>query len=440
MRTYRYGNIDVQWDPSSWDTALEGTDHNGVKFCVPRATGWFAHPMFLECFPEGSFETLGDVLAWLNENYEYFGTQSPDLTMLVSHAGVFRNQGFESEFYLDSRYSEDLPICRIQGFSGSDERVLFEDTNPSRRTIYFHYIHFLADQVLMYSSVVRDDDDEEQYYFDLNNYTFRPHFKRMSLPKEYNPVYLGLELEISTTLSIPEIQAIVMDMEPKQELFFYFKSDSSIGGRYQNLIELVTHPMSSKRMRREFRIFFKKLEKLVEAKGPGAHLGDYFDLSRTLNNGLHIHVDNQAFIPSSGRTQYHQNRFLTVFNQWDSDFQSWLKKITKRPSLPKDNDYCQPHPGMVGYTLARRLKDGQKYSEHHSACHTASYTTEVRVFYGLFNLQHICACIEIVDAVYNFTIDPPLSCLKRKFKETFTDWVLQQPGYRNAKKVLKECV
>lgn len=282
-----------------------------------------------------------------------------------------------------------------------------------------------------------------------NNYSFRPEYEYLSLDHDLAHVFFGMELEVSTKLSTQELQYIVTEIEPKQRPFFYSKQDSSITGRYaENLVELVTMPCTPKYLKRSWRIFFDKLESLIPE---GRSIEDYFDTATNLNNGLHIHIGNDAFIGfdtsrgrynTHGSTSLHNNRFLTAFNQWTPDFQEWLQQISRRPSRPSDNEYCHVHHSFDGYTLARRIRRGAdpRRTDRHAACHTNGVTTEVRVWQGIFNLKHIHSCIELTLAMLNFTMYGNSRLNSRTFVEDFTNYVEKQQGYTNAKEVLRSCV
>ena len=261
------------------------------------------------------------------------------------------------------------------------------------------------------------------------------------LPNE--PLFFGMELEASTKLSRQEIQYIVTKVEPEQEAFFFFKSDSSISGRYDVLTEIVTMPMTVRYAKRAWSLFFRKLEQLAAAKGK--EVKDYFDVSTELTNGLHIHLSKAGFDAGEYSLESHKKRFVTAWNLWDRESQEFYQKISKRRELPRNSTYFHTHPRMDGYTLARRLSRGTGITTRndgemrHSTCHETSKTVELRVFQGVFDLNHILACIDVTKATFDFARECPISKFNRHYTSKFKHWLSCQPGFKHAKEAVK-CV
>lgn len=385
--------------------------------------------------------------AWRNPRWND-NTLLTELFVIEDPAAVGGGGG-SSNFLLVS-----LPVPEEDTSSLSSYRVrtIMWDNDYDSRDRSYSLVRFIfrptSDTVV--SSYPEEFSSLPRFWLQRNNYTFRPEYEHLTLDGDLSHILFGMELEISTRLSMAELQYIVTCVEPKQRPFFYGKSDSSITGRYRdNLIELVTMPCSPRFLKKNWSTFFKKLMALV----PEGHtLGDYFDLSPNLNNGLHIHVSNDAFIGfdtnrgrnTTGRQKsLHHGRFMTALNQWTPEFQDWLQRITRRPRRPSDNEYCHVHRSFDGYTLARRIRRGTEGnsvpSDRHAACHTNGVTTEVRVWQGIFNIEHILSCIELTLAMINFTAYGNSRVNSMNFRVMFHDYVEKQQGYNYAKEVLRSC-
>lgn len=253
-------------------------------------------------------------------------------------------------------------------------------------------------------------------------------------------VMFGMELEVSTKLSMREIQYIVTEVEPKQEPFFIGKQDGSINGKYGNYIELVTVPCTPGYLRREWRTFFSKLDSLARSKGHT--IGDYFDTSRQLNNGLHIHVSRNKFFGYEDlrNKSIHMRKFITVFNSDDSNTKSLVQQFTGRPTKYYENQYCKPGQEIKGLSLVRRLRGRDLVVGKYSSCNEKNtHTVEVRVYQGIFDIDHIIRCIEFTRAVFNFCAEMSHRMHGLQFKYNFQDWLFKQNGYRPVKMELKQC-
>lgn len=289
------------------------------------------------------------------------------------------------------------------------------------------------------TDVNRSEPSNNRDYFNVRNYSWRPsRFEFFSKDKERTELYFGLEIEVSTRLSSHELQTIVTKMEPKQDIFFYFKSDSSISGEYEYNYEIVTMPCTPAYHKEQWRILFKKLDELLA----GRELSEFFDTGDRLTNGIHIHVSKNAFIQSTRQDQKHMNRFLTAFNIWDKKYTDWLTRVCRRPTDIKGHRFCSTNPQYEGYELSWRLTGKNKsrsVSERHSTAHETSHTVEVRCFQGIFDLNHIIACIEFTEAMFYYVFEAPLSAYTRDFGDKFTQWVVQTGKYRKAKEVMLQC-
>lgn len=231
------------------------------------------------------------------------------------------------------------------------------------------------------------------------NYSFKMDpdtFQWFRSIKSENSVMFGMELEVSTKLSREEIQAIVREVEPKQEPFFIFKRDTSISGKFSNYVELVTVPCTPRYLRTHWKIFFQKLERLCREKG--LKVGDVIDTRSDLSNGLHIHVSRDSFLDIP-----HYNKFLTSWNQWNKSVVSLFNSVSSRPTDYTKNGYCRISSSHDGIVLARRLKGVGSTNRMCVAHDISGKTIEVRLFQGIFDLTHIMRCISFTEAVFEFS-------------------------------------
>lgn len=284
------------------------------------------------------------------------------------------------------------------------------------------------------------------YTFEMNPDDFN-WFRSVS--KESN-VYFGMELEISSKLTPVEIQHIITDVEPKQEPFFIFKRDSTITGRYEHMLEIVTVPCTPRYLRKNWKIFFQKLDRLVQAKGKS--ISDFFDTSNNLNNGLHIHVSKDSFLPGG-----HSKKFLTAWHQWDSDAMGIISDAANRPSGYDSNRWCSIDPAYkktLGTTskvagipkferqraqrsLAKRLKGiecGEKYRTAHDR---NSATIEVRVYQGIFEIGHIIRSISFTEAMFEYCQNIGYTGFDANFARVFTGFIRKNPKFKAIHNIFK---
>jgi hypothetical protein len=67
-------------------------------------------------------------------------------------------------------------------------------------------------------------------------------------------------------------------------------------------------------------------------------------------------------------------------------------------------------------------------------------TSEVRVFAGGFNLEHIKYCLEAVHAMHTFSDKVPIGMVSSPtFPPHFTEWLSTEPRYKRLQKELKVC-
>lgn len=258
-----------------------------------------------------------------------------------------------------------------------------------------------------------------------NHYKFRPEvFEFKKLPNEATPTYLGLEFEVMSNVPISTLQAIVTEVEPRQEPFFYFKHDGTINPEIgDDQYEIVTLPCSPRFLRKNLKLLFDKLDKL----------GLRGEIQTDDTCGLHVHMSSDSFYGSD----FHIKKFITVFNQYDKTNKSFIESLGRRAFT----HYCKNNSNMEGLTLARRLRRGVFSNggngtgdDKYSACRQTTSTVEVRIFKGEFSLDHIKYCMEVVLAMQEYCDKLPLRLISSPlFKSTFTEW-LKGSRYHTLKK------
>lgn len=280
--------------------------------------------------------------------------------------------------------------------------------------------------------------ETESTWGNLRNYSFRMNegiygFFRPTKQERDGELYFGMELEVCTRLSTQEVQYIVTEVSPKQEPFFIMKDDGSINGRYANRMELVTVPATPKYLRKAWSTFFKKVERL--ASKAGKKVKDYFDVATDLNNGLHIHVNRSSF-----HNTMHQRKFIHILNMHDKQTTDFLQFVSGRTNY-LDIQYCCPSDRFKGRTVAYNLKHTAASDSGRGVTSLrSSPTVEVRLFQGIFSLEHVLKCIDFVHALHDYADMTPFSCLNWRFAPKFQEYVLKSNLYRHFRKELKVCV
>jgi hypothetical protein len=419
---------------------------------IPDHSRWTSHPEFINNLRStgATVETFGDIRDWLFDNWtrlkrstnaEFLNSGVFDILGVHLVDNTFRQAQDNATPYAsrDGSWDSFIHVRVLDG--GSPSFLLIPDPEPVvGEPFRVHTIN--RGEIRVVPPARSSSSTIESVWTTLLNYTHRGPSPQvfLSLDNERTSMYFGMELEVNTKLSCQELQLINTEVEPVREPWFYMKHDSSVQGRFDNSVEIVTVPITPRRLKKEWRIFITKLKELTEAKGET--VADYFDMDTDLPNGIHIHCSNEGFVyKDRPEDSAHIRRFSTIFNQWDLANQEFFTAIAKRPNLLEHNEYCYPARSTTGYTLARRLKTPVRSSnERHAACHTGPHTTEVRIFQGIVDLKHILSCIEIVEAVIEYSRFIPKSTYGRNFKNYFNDWLQKQAGLRNAKEVVASCV
>lgn len=238
---------------------------------------------------------------------------------------------------------------------------------------------------------------------------------KRKLPNEGTPVYVGVELEVSTDYEINEL------IDASKELFFVAKQDSSISGRKRNKMELVTVPGSFKYLKKQYALWFNNL--------------DYqkFDCTNDTNNGMHVHIDRRSF-----DDDYHIRNFCWFINNPANT--PFIVAVSDRGSLQAMQTYCPIYNYPPNYTRTQGFKAAHRLIEHsRGATHlkggwAGGKTLEVRIFRGIVSYAAITKNLEFVESVFLFT--QSLRSYREMSLSNYINWLFSQPVNRFA--VLKK--
>lgn len=207
--------------------------------------------------------------------------------------------------------------------------------------------------------------------------------EKIILPEEakLNPVLYGLELELSSDYTVPEM------IDKQEKLFFICKDDSSISGQGSNRYECVTVPMSMAAQKKYWAEWFNNI--------------DYskFDTSLDTTNGIHIHVSRDKFTDEHLRSfvwlfMNPMNKyFFSAFSERSFDSISHYTKFIN----PQGRNLYQIYKNIVGMTHTL-----SKYSVVNL---TKQQTIEVRLFKGVVSFASLVKNLELVEAAYNFSLE-----------------------------------
>ena len=233
----------------------------------------------------------------------------------------------------------------------------------------------------------------------------------MTLPKEYNPVLYGVELECSTDYSAKEL------VWANDEPFLICKSDGSVSGSKRNLVELVTIPASYKAHKVQWAKFFSKLSY------------DNFDCTKNTNNGMHVHIGATHFAGEA-----HVRRFTFFINN-PANFDFFFK-VSER-TMQNINTYCQYSQPVRNRgnsiakapDLAKRIRGSVNFGK--------GTTVEVRIFKGIVSYANIIKNLEVVDSLFHYSKDCSLADMSLG---SYLSWIYKTPAnkYMVLKKFLEQ--
>jgi hypothetical protein len=202
----------------------------------------------------------------------------------------------------------------------------------------------------------------------------------------------GVELEVSTNLSIPNI------VDAPEKTYCFVKQDSSITGSQRNPYEIVSIPATIKVHILSWAQIFSKVGY------------SNFDVTKNTTNGMHIHVDMNAFNNNGGTPdQLHLKHFCWfLINPVNLKFQVEVSERGTAESMEKYSKF----PKFYHTTLPSCFKNSLDYTAHpfRGIVHFKQdrnsgrfITLEVRMFKGIPSLGNIVKNLEYVDSVFDFT-------------------------------------
>jgi len=368
-------------------------------------------PLNIYWLRENSIKTVGDFIHFLNG----IGWNST-LQTLLSPRGVTFDP---NRWVWGTRENDDTDLM-IRTYCSNGNSVL--DLPDMEESLVFKDVTCMG-LGTKFKFKRQKAPSSPQWMYEKQHYKFTPNqFDFKKLANEHSPDYLGLELEVGSDVSMATLQAVVCDVEPKQEPFFYFKHDGSIDMYTEDRFEIVTQPCSPRYLRKNLKIFFEKLEKL----------GLLDKIHTNSSCGVHVHTDSEAF-----NSELHRKKFITVFNQYDKTNKDFIQKLGRRMFT----NYCKNSPSMEGLTVPRRIRRGLyangHSSEKYSSCRQTNSTIEVRIFKGEFNYEHVKYCIDTVLAMKDFCEKLPLRLISSPlFKSEFLSWLRGSKYMKLAKEIL----
>jgi hypothetical protein len=398
---------------------------------------WYQRVVFLSSLPNG---TWGSVVTFVKDNEDQLrrcGITRIDDILTVTGAALTKqvlrvsripdgNTRSSGSSFLFTPVDQDPAAKRHYKYDGVDQQADIPVDGRSRATKVYVFETSYCQAMDSSQPVV---EEEHHTSSEVMNYTYKPEYKFMAMPKEQTECYFGLELEVNSKVPWSDIHRAMTSMVPVQEAFIFAKQDGSISGQFNKCYEIVSHPMSPRRMRVEFTTLFKKLERLVADKG--LEWKEVFDMETT-TTGIHVHVSKGSFTPLS-RT--HKKKFMMLWNNSSPAISDFTAKLACRTL--KGNTYVKPASDYAGRSLAWMLKEG-KNSDRHSSCNETTSTVEVRAFRGQPSLASVRHAIDTTEAMLRFTEQMPNSQLNRHFPRHFKAWLGKQNknSYRNLKMTL----
>lgn len=387
-------------------------------FRIRDQSNWWYDPTFLSELEKPTFRYVIQFLSDTNlkKVRNVFEFLADDVERWLASVSDRRND----DEWLDTEVLTTPTFPTLPTSSDEVFSLFGDEVQPTKPIIVYDGLRGLQDNLayqIYWDRVSGSDRDTSG----VEAWNYKPEYKYFSDKKEKTKLFFGLELEVNTCIPWSDLRKVMTDVAPKQEEFLFAMSDSSIGGEHQYCYEIVSHPMTPRRMRKEYRVFFNKLNNLVAAKGK--KLEDVFDF-QTKSTGIHIHASRRGFA-----SRYHQRRFHTV---WNTDVPAVSKVINKlaRRTL-SGHQYASPDPYFTGRRLGFCLNTRmQSTSDRYHSCTETHNTYEVRVFTGKPELSNILHSIDSVEAMWYYTRDMPLSAFKMGFEKDFTQWLHKQPKQR----------
>lgn len=227
--------------------------------------------------------------------------------------------------------------------------------------------------------------------------------------KEKDPVLVGVELEVSTDYDIREL------IDAAKDPFFVAKQDSSISGEKRNLMELVTAPSSFKYLKRQYALWFNKL--------------DYnkFDVTTSTNNGMHVHIGRDHF-----EDNYHIRNFCWFYNH--PAHAEFLLHISERGSMELLQRWSPLYQFSTSISRTAAFRQVYQWVGSGSFRGVTNFkggwaqakTVEVRLFKGIVSYASIVKNLEFVEATFHFT--KGLTSYRDLTLKGFLTWLKKTPA------------
>ncbi len=422
---------------SFYSEPWEFVDHSGTSLKM-WGEHFFWHPDFYKTV---GIETFGDFVKWWVKNREaLLETEKISRSLLVHmfdysvDFDLIRKRSLrwlrnELAHILDQTYG----IRVVEPYTGYHDFLLCETEDPETPSRFC--IDDFRSMGRLTVKAVPGTSGSETIWSKKRNYTFKMNSEEYGwfrTHKNETNAWFGLELEVSTRLSVQEIQHIITEVEPKQKPFFIFKEDSSVRGRYSNRVEIVTVPASPRYLRVNFKLFFQKLEKLCEAKNRS--ISEYFDTSESLSNGIHIHVDRDCFA-----TRLSQRRFVAMWQERTRDVVRIYDMVSKRPGGVMESTYSRPSPEYKGRTIAGKLNWANPIGTARQSIVNEENraTLEVRAYQGIFDLRHLMQCISFTELMLELSHEVGYKDFGRRLPAKIFDGIKSQRKYKSLEEYAK---
>lgn len=265
-----------------------------------------------------------------------------------------------------------------------------------------------------YCETCQDSEDEDDTgVWEVHDYNFKPVPRFFG--KSHTGLFFGLEWETQRT------RELLYRLEAMSE--WYAKTDSSIG---EEGIEFVSHPMSLQYIRENWDSLIMPIAKL-------ANFG-----ARSWNGGacgFHIHTSEGAW---SHMQVFKVTRFF-------ANHPRYVLKISGRASLEALSrwaaiDYDNPNNGSSGLAYKAMHKGtGELYGSRYLALNLNNKNTiEFRLFRGTLKPERIAACIEFVQALFDYTLVSPISFTSADFEQFTRQHKKDYPAFVSFHKLIAE--
>lgn len=261
-----------------------------------------------------------------------------------------------------------------------------------------------------------NETNRQSLYREFNYTTSVPNILKgkKKKDKEGTPIYIGMELEVSTEYTHKEL------IDFQKELFFICKHDGSITGSKPVKTELVTRIGSIKWIKEQWAHFFNSV--------------DYrkFDTSINTNNGMHVHIDRECF-----DDDFHVRNFAWMINNPANT--PFIIAISERGG---PNEYCR-FTSIEGIKKTKSFKDIVTFcTQIRGAVNFKggfnSKTVELRIFKGIVSFASIMKNLEFLESMFEFSRS--LRSYRKLNLQSYFEYVFKTPTnkYFALKRFLEE--